>query len=106
MVAGGSGVGAPARHRRVQLPLHQDTVHLGELVAGVDAEVGQRVRGGPVVRWLRGRVYDEIDLAPVTGKDLPQRGLIPEIDRVVAVLRDVVPRCLRAAGRESEVGAS
>ena len=29
-----------------------------------------------------------------------------EIDRVVAVLRDVVPRCLRAAGRESEVGAS
>ena len=54
-----------------------------ERAVGVDAEVGLRLLGGPVVRGLGGGVHDQLDLAGVLGEDALDAVGVADVDLLV-----------------------
>jgi hypothetical protein len=81
-----------------------------ERAVGVDAEVGLRLLGGPVVRGLRGGVDDQLDLAGVPGEDPLDALGVADVDLLVdeLVREALLQHFGHAAGRRllaEEAGA-
>ena len=70
-----------------------------ERAVGVDAEVGLRVLGGPVVRGLGGGVHDQLDLAGVLGEDALDAVGVADVDLLVdELVREALLRAPRTCG--------
>src|SRR5207248_11565130 len=64
----------------------------------IDSKIGLRIPSRPVMRWLRSRVHDCIDLAATAFEQLCECGTIPNIEVMMLITADacdqIIPRSL------------